>query len=270
MNGFRLALVVFVLVALTLGPAAWSPARADCSGGAGFGGADVICLFPPEELRAMYGAASSEGYRYRLRPHCEIGGTATCLEPSTCAEPPGTYQFDVLRSPAAPPPDWSIIGYVCLTSNDAGELGAITPGMVAEAFQRLTWPEPELRVQPPDGETLVNFDTNFFTTLTEPSTQDVTLLGLTVTIEATPRSYVWHFGDGTDQTTTSAGTPYPDLEITHAYTEAGGAVSPSVDVVYAGRYRLGGGAWTTIPATLTVPGPAVTLTVLEATPRLVG
>lgn len=264
----RVLFLILATVSLAILPQ--TAAMAGCEGDATLWDAEQRCYYAPEELRAMYGAASSEGYRYRLRPHCEIGGTATCLEPSTCAEPPGTYQFDVLRSPAAPPPDWSIIGYVCLTSNDAGELGAITPGMVAEAFQRLTWPEPELRVQPPDGETLVNFDTNFFTTLTEPSTQDVTLLGLTVTIEATPRSYVWHFGDGTDQTTTSAGTPYPDLEITHAYTEAGGAVSPSVDVVYAGRYRLGGGAWTTIPATLTVPGPAVTLTVLEATPRLVG
>ncbi|MEZ5194353.1 MAG: hypothetical protein R2734_19040 [Nocardioides sp.] len=218
----------------------------------------------------MYGSASSEGYRYRLEPHCELGGAATCHRAAVCQEPPGTFRFDVYRSPDVRPPSWSLIGYACLTDAEAGELGGLTPAMVAAAFQRLTWPEPELRVQPPDGETLVNFDTNFFTTLTEPSTQDVTLLGITVTIEATPQSYVWHFGDGAEETTSGPGSPYPTLDITHAYADADVEVSPSVDVVYAGRYRLGTGAWTHIPATLTVPGPAITLSVLEASPQLVG
>ena len=170
----------------------------------------------------------------------------------------------------AGPPSWELIGQTCLTEADAGELGALTPGMVRSAFRRLQWPAAELSVQPPDGETLVNLDTNFFTTLTDASTQTVTLVGITVEIEATPQEYHWHFGDGVDQSTTSPGAAYPHLEITHAYLRKG-EVGASVDVVYGGRYRIGGsGGWTDIPGTLTVTGAPVGLTVLEAKPQLVG
>ena len=52
------------------------------------------------------------------------------------------------------------------------------------------------------GRTLINFDTNFYTTNTHPTTQTVTLIGQQVTIEATPTEYTWHFGSGEgDQTT---------------------------------------------------------------------
>jgi hypothetical protein len=91
-----------------------------------------------------------------------------------------------------------------------------------------------------------------------------------VTIEATPVSYTWHFGTGDgDLTTSDPGAAYPDLEITHRYTRVGD-VTPSVDTTYRGRYRVGNGAWRWIPDTLTVPGAAVALEVLSATPHLVG
>ncbi len=140
------------------------------------------------------------------------------------------------------------------------------------AFERLAWPASPLVVQPPDGRTLVNFDTNFYTTNTHPTTQTVTLLGQPVTIEATPTQYRWHFGaaasDG-DLTTTDPGAAYPDLRVTYRYLRVG-AVSPSVDTTYAGRYRVGSGGWHAIPATLTVPGAPVALEVVSATPHLVG
>jgi hypothetical protein len=229
----------------------------------------VTCTYSPDEVRDLYANSTSQGYRYKLNPACAMGGAVTCQSAATCPDPPGTFLFDVLRSPDVEPPTWTVIGQTCLTQEQAGDLGAITPGMVLEAFRALSWPEPQLSVQPPDGETLVNFDTNFFTTLTEPETQTVTLIGIQVTIEATPRDYLWHFGDGADETTSSPGSAYPQLEITHRFTRKG-ELSPSVDVVYAGRYRIGGGGWTDIPGTLTVPGPAVALRVLEAKPQLVG
>ena len=264
------SILVSGLALLLLLPA--SPASAGdsaCSSSTGFEGASVACKFSPAEVSAMYATASSQGFRYRISPACEIGGAATCHEPAMCADPPGTALFNVFRSPDSSPPSWSLIGQTCLTEQQAGDLGALTPGMVLRAFRSLAWPEPALSVQPPDGETLVNFDTNFFTTLTEPQTQTVTLIGIQVEIEATPSSYRWHFGDGADETTSSAGAAYPDLDITHSYARAG-RLGPSVDVVYSGRYRVGGGGWTDIPGTLMVPGPAVALTVLEAKPQLVG
>jgi hypothetical protein len=162
--------------------------------------------------------------------------------------------------------DWQ----ACLTKQEARRLGGLTPGMVRREFRRLSWPASELVVQPPKGKTLVNFDTNFYTTNTHPTTHTVTLIGQPVTIEATPTQYAWHFGgDDGDLTTTDAGAPYPDLRVTHRYTRIG-TVQPSVDTTYSGRFRVGNGAWRTIPDTLTVPGAPVDLQVVSATPHLVG
>jgi len=141
--------------------------------------------------------------------------------------------------------------------------------MVERAFRRLSWPASPLVVQPPKGRTLVNFDTNFFTTNSHPTTRTVTLIGQPVTIEATPTQYTWHFGDGIQLTTTDSGAPYPDLRITHRYTQVAD-VRPSVDTTYSGRFRVGGGAWQDISDTLTVAGSPVALEVVSATPHLVG
>ena len=73
-------------------------------------------------------------------------------------------------------------------------------------------------------------------------------------IEATPVTYTWHFGDGTEESGSDPGAAYPDLRVTHVYDEAGVTVSPSVDVTYHGRFRVDGGAWTDIPEELTVAG----------------
>ena len=108
------------------------------------------------------------------------------------------------------------------------------------AFERLGWPPSPLVVQPPKGRTLVNFDTNFYTTNTHPTTQTVTLIGQPVTIEATPTEYGWHFGDGDgdgDLATSDPGAAYPDLRVTYRYQRVG-TVRASVDTTYTGRYRV--------------------------------
>ncbi|CAN5587245.1 hypothetical protein BH11ACT8_BH11ACT8_08440 [soil metagenome] len=125
-----------------------------------------------------------------------------------------------------------------------------------------------MEVQPPDGRTLVNFATNFYTENDHPTRQAVTLLGRRIVIEATPTSYAWRFGDGESAATSSPGAAYPALTVTHDFRRAG-AVSPSVDTTYTGRYRIGRGPWVAIPETLTVPGAAVALEVVEARPTLV-
>ena len=149
-------------------------------------------------------------------------------------------------------------------------LGDVTPAMVRTAFERLTWPTSALTVQPPDGVTLIGFESNFFTTNTDPTTRTVTLLGRQIQIEATPTSYHWNFGEADATTTTSTpGAAYPDLLVTHRYAHTG-VVHPSVDTVYAGRYRIGTGPWTAIPGTVTAPGQPQTLEVREARGVLVG
>ncbi len=144
----------------------------------------------------------------------------------------------------------------------------LTSGMVAAAFARIPLPPSQLIVQPPNGRTLVNFDTNFYTE-TEPFTRSVTLLGQQVELSIVPSSFAWRFGDGKSETTSSPGSAYPDLEITHNYLRRG-RVTPSVDTTYTATYRVNGGGWQPVPGTVTIAGDEVPLRVVTARPQLVG
>lgn len=146
---------------------------------------------------------------------------------------------------------------------------ALTIGAIRRAFAELPLPAGELVIQPPDGLTLVNFDTNFYTTSTEPIASTVTLLGQQVTLEATPAEYQWDFGDGESLATTEPGAAYPALRITHNYLSTG-TYRPSLDTTYTGRYRVGGGPWHQIPGTVTIDGSGQALRAIEAQPKLVG
>jgi hypothetical protein len=229
--------------------------------------ASARCVKSGDETNAYI--AGHSDHTYSIRPACDLSGTALCAEPGTChvGDHDG-WLYNVYEDDETEPLDWQ----ACLTKQEATQLGGLTPDMVQHAFQRLAWPASAIVVQPPKGRTLVNFDTNFYTTNTHPTTQTVTLIGQRVTIEATPTEYTWHFGSATsdaDLTTSDPGAAYPDLRVTYRYTRVG-VVHPSVDTTYAGRYRVGNARWQTIPSALTVPGAAVDLQVVSATPHLVG
>jgi hypothetical protein len=254
------SLIVFAAFMTLVAPAA----MAGCTTGVELGQASAGCLKSGAQTRAY--VAGHSDHTYSIRPACEIGGATLCAEAARCnIEGHPGFLFNVYEDDAPDPLDWQ----ACLTRQEARRLGGLTPGMVERAFRRLDWPSSDLVVQPPDGRTLVNFATNFYTTNTGPTTRTVTLVGQRVTVEATPTSYTWHFGDDGDLTTTDPGAAYPDLQVTHRYTRVG-AVAPSVDTTYSGRYRVGNGGWQTIPDTLTVPGTPVDLRVVSATPHLVG
>jgi hypothetical protein len=228
-----------------------------------------FCFYSGDQFHVLV-TTQEEGVSYSIKPMCvetqDVAGG--CVNQQRCDDPPDTWKFMVFKSsPGLPNVPW---GTVCLDNDTAIEFDVITPGKVFQEMQKLDWPEAELVIQPPDGRTLVNFETNFLTTTTEPTSQTVRLLGLDVEIEATPVSYLWHFGDGTSQEGSDPGAEYPDLRITHIYENAGVTMNPSVDVTYQGRYRVNGGDWVPIPDTLTVAGTPVDLQVLSATPHLVG
>jgi len=144
----------------------------------------------------------------------------------------------------------------------------VTPGLVSTAFRRLPLPEAKLVIQPPNGRTLVNFETNFYTEQAE-FTRTVTLLGRQVELRIWPASFGWRFGDGESEESTSPGAAYPDLEITHKYLKTG-RVSPSVDTTYAAQFRVDGGPWRDVTGTVTIPGSPHALRIVEARPILVG
>ena len=144
----------------------------------------------------------------------------------------------------------------------------LTPGMVARAFRSIDLPASQIHVQPPNGRTLVNFDTNFYTE--QPAfDRTVTLLGRRVELRIWPSQFRWVFGDGSQLASESAGEPYPDLLITHKYLQRGG-VRPRVDTTYSARFRVDGGAWRDVDGTVMIPGAPVALRVITATPVLVG
>jgi len=149
------------------------------------------------------------------------------------------------------------------------EAPAITGGLVANALRRLTLPESELIIQPPGGRTLVNFETNFFTTNDLPFTRTVRLLGRAVELRIWPTSYTWDFDDGSPMTTTSPGARYPDLEITHNYV-AKGDYRPRLATTYAAEWRVGDGQWQPVSGTATIEGGPTDLRAIEARPTLVG
>ena len=72
----------------------------------------------------------------------------------------------------------------------------VTAAMVAAAMRRIPLPPSQLQVQPANGRTLVNFETNFFTD-TAPFDRTVTLLGQQVDLHIVPSGFGWRFGDGT-------------------------------------------------------------------------
>jgi hypothetical protein len=142
----------------------------------------------------------------------------------------------------------------------------VTPGLVLTALRRIGLPESDLKVQPPGGRTLVNFDTNFYTDNAE-FTRTVTLLGQRVELRIWPARFGWRFGDGASRWTKSPGAA--DLEITHRYLHQG-RVGPSVDTTYAAQFRVGGGPWRDVSGTVTIPGTPEGLRVVTARPVLVG
>ena len=127
----------------------------------------------------------------------------------------------------------------------------MTPGVVQTALRRIGLPSLEARTQPED-KTLVNFETIFYTN-PRSFTRTMTLLGKRVQVHATPSSFRWHYGDGSTASTSTPGAPYPRKDVTHEYVDAHTTVETSVDVTYTARFRVGNGAWQTIPGVSSRP-----------------
>jgi hypothetical protein len=193
-----------------------------------------------------------------------------CAAARQCADPVERLWRFWARRPA-PEGGWVPLGTQCFgrppTVADTPR-PQVTPGMVLNALRRIGLPELTARTQPAD-KTLVNFATIFYAE-PEPFARSIRLLGRQVDVEATPSQFTWHYGDGTSESTTTPGAPYPSKEITYSYTDAHTTVSTSVDVTYAARFRVNGGGWQDIAETVTITGPPTDLRISEATAVLSG
>ena len=163
---------------------------------------------------------------------------------------------------------WESLGNRCRGANGvtAPAQPQVTPGMVAQAFQRIPLPTYRSLAQPA-GKTLVNFDTIFHTQAT-PLDRQVTLLGQRVSLHITPSSYRWEFGDGSVETTSTPGAAYPAKTITHRYPHAHVTVRHRVQITWSATFTVNGNASRPVPGTVTTTGPVTNLRIAEATPAL--
>jgi len=147
-----------------------------------------------------------------------------------------------------------------------------------KAFEKVELPESKINVQPPGGETLVNFKT-ILSTQAERHQVNVSLkkVNLDILLEVWPSHFVWKHGDGTTQESTIAGltwTEGADVDgegfVTHVYTQTLKAAQVSVDTTWSAQFKVVGAAdWRPVNGTVTKVGEPVALTVREATPELV-
>lgn len=212
-------------------------------------------------------------YRYEYRLSCrsgepfEDGGEYGCNLKIECGD--GGYLYHVYQVTIATG-SREYLGTRCLVPAE----NELTEQQVREAFRRTPVPKSELMIQPPDGRTLVNFET-IFRTEAEQFTRSMNLLGYEVDLEISPSEFHWVHGDGTDQTSSWPGRSYAksipvssSRYITHSY-EQKGTVQPRVNTVWTARYRVNGGPWQPVNGTVTIEGDPVDLQILEAVPMLV-
>jgi hypothetical protein len=197
---------------------------------------------------------------WETRPQCTLGGSQTCADITTCPDgtpmqhlqyilPNGTITATTTRCPTEQPPPGP------------------TPTDIYTAFKTIPLPTPTLHIQPPDGQTLVNLPTIYYTT---PTTIDTTLTVLDTTVDFhITTTYTWHYGDHTTTTTTNPGAPYPHQTNTHTYHHHG-TTHPSLDTTYQADYRIHPGTWQHLTQTITITSPQQTLTIHTATPHLTG
>ena len=275
MRVLAVALVLHALYLLDPVPLGEGPCR---EGDFALPGFTVICYSGGDDLRAYLHSAAGQDFDYDYMSLCTNQSNVTgCDSPRDCLNSqgvPGTL-WSVLRRPKGTPNAvFEHFTHVCLTAGEEDDFEVISWRRVWAVMKTLEWPQAELVVQPVGGRTLINFETNFFTTTTRARVLSVRLGGREVEIEATPESYTWHWGDGSAaESTTEPGAEHVDgepHEVFRVYTDAGVTVRPSVDVTYRGRYRIEGGLWFPIPETLTVEGDPVALEVVSARVQLVG
>ncbi len=195
------------------------------------------------------------------------GGSST---PSTVITNCVPMEDGLLRCYTTDTAGSALDGIAAVTVDPAtGPSAAAIAASAATEFRRLPLASGGIVIQPARGWTLVNVDTIVLTD-PAPQTVDTTILGIPVTVRATPTRYAWSFGDGTPAlVTTEPGAVWPNPTVTHAYRTAG-TRTITLTTQWAGEFRVAGSAaWQPIAGVATTTESAPPLEVRTATNTLV-
>ncbi|RZU62697.1 hypothetical protein EV380_2299 [Zhihengliuella halotolerans] len=192
---------------------------------------------------------------------------------------------DVVVSPCAP---INVERPILTATGPAEDVDPVDrPDLVAQEFRRVEIPRPTLVMageiedeQVPGkmwGAALRGTHLNMWADAAD-HTLGTTLLGVEVTIRATPLNYTWDYGDGQAKTSAYAGGPVTagaaaraadsGTATSHQY-EATGFYPVSVTTTYAGQFKTPTSDWIPIPGVATVTSPAKTATIWKSETRLV-
>lgn len=164
---------------------------------------------------------------------------------------------------------WTVRGYTCAADVAPGARPTLSMADIKAQFLRTPWAKPQISSQPVGNTTLVNLTTFYLVNWSprgfQPGEVDGSVLrGIPVRIRPKLIGFTYVFGDGsTLGPTPSAGGVYPDGDVTHVY-RGPGQFPVRVNTTFGADFSLDGTTWDEIPSTVTVPGPATTVTVREA------
>ncbi|WP_309075701.1 PKD domain-containing protein [Paenarthrobacter sp.] len=230
--------------------------------------------------------AAEDPNQYMADVHCRSGGTDTpdrgCLTMECPAKTPGGEEGTPVIWRQAPKsitnPTWTdypaVSGPTCLYDPEPENVLANIAARILNDFRQLPVNPGSLEAQP-FPHTLKGGPTNFYATTGEQGF-DVTILGQTVHLTATPANYTYTFGDGTPLgPTPAAGYSIPETEwlnnetrTSHTYTDTGN-YQASLTTNFTGTYSVNNGPPLPINGTLDITTPAKTIHVWKTEKALV-
>ncbi|MBK8470715.1 MAG: hypothetical protein IPL45_13375 [Actinomycetales bacterium] len=234
----------------------------------------------------LAGAPFGQPMEFTVRLACQSAGpgdeTSACEKAATACITNGQQTgvgllYDILTRPRGSNQAWQFLASTCFVDAVPGAGPTVTMAMIQKAFHDTPWATAHIATQPEGNVTLVTLPTYFRVVWSaegfQPAEIDAIdpglMLGFHVDIRPKVQSFTYVFGDGTSWgPTTSAGGTYPTGDMTHTYQRAG-QYAARVDTTFTADFRVNSGPWTPVPDSVTIPGPATTVTVKTAKAVLV-
>ena len=191
------------------------------------------------------------------------GGVAnrTCADGTPALAPMFRREVDASRVPIGP--------WVQIDNGGCPEDPPAEVIVTATDFAALPLQPSPAHLQPGDGRAIVGMDLIMYTDPT-PQVLDTTVLGVPVTITATPTAYTWDQGDGQPPlVTTDPGKPYPHQTVARPFIRHGD-YAVTLTTTWTGTFRINGtGPEHPIAGTATTTSDPFQINVVEIHTHLV-